>query len=333
MKAKQEKFRSFLFSFLVLTTVSCSAPNFDITTLQGRRAIINEVHKRLSSGLCDSAIDLIEPLYNSAYSDNEIRLVRASAHGCRAGINYFDLLNELLQNSGSLTVNGGLWTFLTEYFYNSTQTVLEDRYRSGWFGTDALMAILNSGVVIPTAYQINASTNNKGSILVEHRTNESNLYLIFISMAVVGATQGRYGDPDTTTYQKNADLSWISTSLMDTEGCAYSSGIVNMLDGINEASDFVGPMISSTLSEIGTAFTAAINQACDLGCQGLNPDLTASGDANCTFAAGECTPCPNLLRYRFSCADTTTSYQSSCAASGVVRYINDDPLGNGWPDA
>ncbi len=330
MKAEIKKRKSsFPFLFLVLVTVSCSASNFDISTVSGRRSIIAEVHSLLTRGLCDAAIDTIEPLYESIYTNNEIRLVRASAHGCKAGINYFDLLNGLVQNSSTLIIGGGLWTFLTQYFYHSTQRTVEDRFRSGWFATDSLFAILNTGVVVPAAFQVNTSTNNVGSVLVQHRTNESNLYLIFISMAVIGATQSRYGDPDTTNYRKNQDLSWISTTLMETEGCAYAASIVNMLDGINEASNFIGPLIRTALSGIGTAFTSQINQACDLGCRGLNPDLTASGDASCTYAAGACTPCLDLLRNRNICSTDT---QASCAASGIVRYINDDPLGNGWPN-
>jgi len=260
-----------------------------------------------------------------------VRLIRASAHGCKAGINYFDLINELNLNSGSLSTNGGFWSFVTEYFFNNDQDILEDQFRSGWFATDALHAILRSGVVIPVEYQVNTDTTNVGSVLVQHRTNDSNLYLIFASMAVIGATQGRYGDPDTGTFEKNQPLTWTSTDAMTTDGCAYAASIVNMLDGLGEASEFTGPLVQSTLEQIVTAFEPAINQACDLGCRGLEEDgVTPSGDAACTEAAGVCTPCPEILRNRFSCE---TSTRASCAATGIIRYINNDPLGNGWQDA
>ncbi len=325
---RQTNLRKFPWLGLVLLCLAgCSAPGFDITTEAGRRAIINEVDRLITAGRCDAAVDLIEPLYASSYSNNEIRFSRASAHGCRSGIDYWDLVSEILDNASTLTVGGGLWAFLAEYFYNSTATNLNNQMHSSWFATDAVQAILRPGVILPTDLKINASTNNVGSLWPQHHTDEANFYLIFVSMAAIGATQDVYGNPSTTTWTKGNDLPWITTDLMTTDGCAYASGIVNMLDGINEASSFTNSTFSSSLTSIYTAFSTAINDACDLGCQGLDPLGAATGDANCTYAAGECTPCVEKLRNRDNCAADT---QTNCAATGIVRYINSDPLGNGW---
>ena len=319
--------RVYFYTFVIFSIFfsGCGVPEMDGGDPAGKQSIIDGTNLLLTGENCDAAVDLIEPLYNSSNTDNEVRLVRASAHGCQAGINYFNVLNALQGGSSSLS-GSGLWELLAQTFPSS---IGDSAMESSWFSQDALFATLNSGVVVPEIYQMNAGSYNVGSLQRQDRTSESSAYLVFAAMAAIGTTQNRFGDPDLTTFQKTQDLPWDSHDNMDESGCAYAGSIVNMLDGIAGISGIVSGATATALDNITTTFDTVITLACAFGCEGRAPDGTPGLDASCTFAASECTPCPLIMKNRTTCMD---SQLSRCAAAGVVRFINDDPNGFGWQD-
>ncbi len=313
--------RNLSLSFLILIASACTSPAFDPTTDVGRKAILEQVDFLLASEQCDAAIDIIGPLYNSIYTDNVIRMSYASAHACKAQLNYFEMVNSISTDPDAFT-GARLWQTLTQFFPSSTG---DDRMEATWLAIDALQATLGTGAVVPSLYQVNAESLNVGSLQSGDRTDDSNAYLMFVTMAGIGATQNRYGNPDDDGL-KQQDLPWSTYDLMDEFGCAYAGSIVNMLDGIDSASTTIDGDVGQTLADIYDLFGAAIDNACSLGCQGLDAG-GAAFDADCGFTATDCATCPLEIRNREICL---ANDKARCAATGVVRYINDDPAGNGW---
>ena len=80
--------------------MSCGQDYKDISSEEGRRYVLDETNKFLTSGLCQQSKDILSPLYNSAYVDNEIRITYAAVYACFGGFNFPKLVGALI-NAGS----------------------------------------------------------------------------------------------------------------------------------------------------------------------------------------------------------------------------------------
>lgn len=302
--------------------VSGCSLSFDLTNEAGRAAIVRAAKNALTGGDCTTAIQLIEPLYNSSYVTNEIRLVRASAHGCAAGVNFLQLAMDLANSSG---LSGAqFFKNMTQYFPSTLGS--DSAFESGMLAIDALQAAIIPGRTVNSIYAINSGTFNVGSLLTGDRIPDANFYLLFIGMSQMGAAQNRYGAPD-ATYQKTVDLPWRTSATVTTDGCAYASGLVNMADAMSVSANYATGALATTLSQLGAGFTALADASCNLGCMGLEITLASANDPPCAYANNVCNPCPTTLRTRTGCQ---SDIKAACAAAGIVRVINDDPV-NGWP--
>lgn len=299
---------------VAMAFASCSAPRYEVGTVEGKAAILDATNVFLSSGDCEGALSTIENLYSSRYTDNEVRLIRASAHGCNAGINLFKLLGDLGDNDLGPPE---FWNTMAKLFPSETT---DSRAESAMFATDALMAALKSGTVVPTDAKVNSETRNPGSVFAEDRVDDSNFYMIFVSMALIGTLENRYGSPDSTSFNKGNALPWEDPADVDEDGCAFVGAIMNLLDSAGQLNlgEGIALAISSSVGEIEDN---VVSLGCELGCQ--NPV--------CGFAAGECTPCPTLIRNRKGCDFNGDNDQkkAACAASGIVYVLNND-TSFGW---
>lgn len=321
--------------FFYALFIGCSPAGLeDISNANSRRAVIEEVNRLLTQSNCDEAIRLITPLYDSKYSDNEIRMTWASAHACRAGLEYIEFLL-FLQNNTLCTIGNcnGLWTGLTKHFYQGdlssaqTRSDLTQAMYATWFSIEGLQATLSPGVVVPDHLQVNPGTNNVGSVLTAHRTDDANLYLLFVSMAEIGVTQNLYGQtqarPFQSNYLKTVYLPWINSGSIDQAGCAYASAILNMVDTAEVA--------SATLDlSFDTNIITALDAACVAKC------TTGTAFGGCGLSTAVCgSGCSVNLRNRYTCnGDPQTGVVADavaeCSARAVVDFVNNSAA-FGWP--
>jgi hypothetical protein len=321
---------NFLSSAILVSAllVGCGEPKVDCNTPEGRAAIIDSVNTALSSSDCTTAIENIEAAYSSGCSNNEIRLARASAYGCAANINFFKLLGDLSTEGIS---SGGLWKTFAKLFHSSTQ---DSRAEAGWYASDALMAVLESGIVLAPTNKLSFDGNNIASTRTTDRTDVANLYLMLTSMATLGASQNRYSAPDLSTYSPTQVLGyttakptgWASAANMTLEGCAYASSVLNLFDTMTEISGILPTSLSSSVSSVSGTYSAALDLVCEAGCAGTGV-YAATG---CALPAGTCTPCPTSLRHRSACAlGGSVTDPANCAAAGIAIMINTDAT-LGW---
>lgn len=289
---------------------ACTEPSYDSTNPLANgleiSSVIEQVNVDLSTANCSDALYQISPLYNSANSNNQIRLATASAYGCDAKINLFNVVNDFSNFKGNLA-GSGFFEFLVEEFPSVANP--DDKVpQSAEDGTDAAMATLNNGTVLVTDYTINSTTYNPGSLLYTDRVNDANAFLTFLSMSLIGSLLNRYGDP-TANHHKSVALPWTSAATTPGDGCALASALLNFDDGIVYISAASPPNIQSTYNSIQSFFGPALQKACTEGC---------------TFCGGSvsCTTCPTTLRSRASCTGSTTDV-NSCAAAGLVSFVND----------
>lgn len=321
---------------VLLVGFSCSAPRLDFNTDEGKQAILDQVDIFLTDEKCEEAIELIEPLYQSNRTDDNVRYARAAAYGCVAKVNYFKNVGELA--SGNIT-GAALWATITQ-MYNSEEIGSPDlrniaydkQAEAGFQAMDALMAVLEPGAVVPSGAQINWSSSNPGSLIYSDRADDANGFAVFVAMASLGALNNRFGSPD-TSYQKTGNLPWETTATMDDVGCGYAGQVLNMLDGAAAMADSASGSVQTILNTVKT-FQTFIDYACLHGC--LNSNIAASGltfDMDTGSTATSCaTTCPIELRERSGCDDnaergTGTANVNKGAAAGIVRWMNMDPLG------
>lgn len=341
--------RFFLFFALLIFVFSCSAPKYDTTSLTGRSALIYNTNRALSLEDCTTALANIEALYNYSSDitgvkpDNEIRMARAAAHACVAGAsNFFKMVGDVVANS-ALLAGAGFWKLGPKMFLTSDTDTLDKRITSSGFSTDALMATVLPGSVMSGSHIINSTTANPGTLIASDREVDANIELIFVSLATMGAIELRYGDADLIDYTQGKLLGsttanpagWADATKVTGIGCQYASAIVNLLDAIAETKNYVSASMKTNLELIETTFGAQMELACQAGCQGAAGTLNLLNYAvtGCNLSADECSggstrKCLLALRNRDACTGEITN-AASCAAAGIIHYVNDDPF-VGW---
>lgn len=312
----------FLSLFLFQFFSACSEDTFEPGSDLENQAIIDQVNLYVNSGECAKAIELIEPLYHSEHSNDSVRVARASAHLCRSGLSsYFDFLNNVIENplcSGSNC--NAIWTTPTGYFTlsggltDANTLLFTQRKESALYAIDALQAVFEEGVVVPETYKINAGSYNIGSLRVEDRTDEANLFIFTAAMSAIGAIHNLFGQtsalPFTSNYYKRVELPWTDYADMDSDGCDYSSAVMNLIDVSEELTDILDTGVSSDIF-------STLDTACATYCT-----------VTCGFTAAECgTECSIKLRNRDSCLSDEIA---QCHAAALVDFINTE-ANYGWP--
>ena len=304
---------------------SCGNPATDGSSALSKQAQIDAANIALTQGDCKTANVAISPVYNSANTDDNVRMIMASVFGCSAGINLIGLVSSIAQNS-SLLSGSGFWGLLAELFPSTTADVVPE---SGEYATDALFADIYPGQVVSVANTTNATTYNPGSVIAANRIPDANTYLVFVSMAVIGGFENRYGLPN-SSYKKTQAFTWekATSSGMNGDGCGLAASVLNFFDGIEAVStNLSGNSLTSNLNTVYSAFNAALNAACVYGCMGTPSLYNAAFSSGCSFSAAQCgTTCPLTLRFRGNCTAQTTD-MNSCAAAGIIDFLNNSPLG------
>lgn len=313
----------------ILWLTGCGAPTPDPTSADGIQQILDGVDVDLTNQDCTGALNLILPVYNSANTSNAVRMETAAAYGCSAGINFFGLTQSLTSNISQLTPPY-FWALMVQFF--PSQSGQDHKMEAAFYGTDALQAVLNSGVIILPADEVNAGTNNVGSVFPSDRTLNSNLYLMYMAMAAIGTAESRYGTNNggATTARANL-LPWTTAAAVDANGCALAASVLNFLDAFGAAGSVLPGTVSTAFGDVQSELLAGLGDACSYGCNNTvpadpinNPNHTWVSAA--CAAASPCSTCPNTLRDRSSCTGQASDV-NSCAAAGLINFINSSALG------
>ena len=319
---------------------------------EDKAAIIDATNLALTRGDCTTALINIEPLYSSNQTDNQVRMLRASANGCFLGIEFFGLLASIASEP---LAAAGFWTTTAKLFYSDDLNLLDKRVTAGGAAADALMSVIAPGTIVPLPQRVDNDGNglNVGSVIASDRTVDANLYLIMTSMATISALQNRYSETDPTTFVQGQVLGFtaarpagwaLPTNYVTEEGCEFAASVLNFVDAVDEiTANSASGGAAQALAAMNTGLKAQLHDACESGCQANAVGTMAIPGAllfptGCAFPAGSCSgsathPCPDALRDRSRCSPVATDVET-CAAAGIATFINDD-AGNthfGWAD-
>jgi hypothetical protein len=285
----------------------CTIRTSDGLDEDAKEQALDAVEAALSVGDCVTALDAILPFYDSESSDNSVRLATASSYGCAATVNLLEILDGLATFSGNLG-GSGFWEFLAKQFPSTTTPVDDKIPQAAMNATDALMATLEPGTILVPSATINSTSNNPGSLIVSDRVIDSNSYLTFVSMALMGSLESRYGVPDASFHQ-TVDLPWTTATDVTVDGCAFAAALLNFNDGIASIQASSPANIAAIYGTISSFLGTILDAGCNFGCT-----VICGG-------AVTCTTCPMTLRDRNSCTSLNTDV-NSCATAGLITAIN-----------
>jgi hypothetical protein len=263
--------------------------------------MINEVENALTRGDCTTALIHSTRLYESQYTDNRIRMLYVSSQGCRAGINMYQVYEELLSLSSANPIG--------EFVRIFPSSTTDSKLQSTWAAVDALQTVMLPGAVVATADRTAPNSFNRGSVLTQDLTEDARIYGFFLSMALLGASGNRFGNPS-PTYGQGIDYTWTTKVLVqaDTTGtaCSLATGLLLFLDS---AQFIQSKLPSSSASAVGAAL-------------GVLNAVTTFGDAKCLLAIGSasvCSAAKQRLLYRGACEETDAA---AAYAAGLIEGLN-----------
>jgi hypothetical protein len=229
----------------------------------------------------------------------------ASAYACAAGVKMLSVLGDMIA-SGDLA-GSGFWEFLAAEFPSTTDPTDDKKPQAAMLGIDAAMSVLNPGAILIPDYMVFLKTANPGSLIADDRSSDANSVMTFVSMALIGTLQNRYGNPS-SNHHKTTDLPWVTAIDTKGTGCAFAAGILNFYDSLTYLKTVASGSAASTYASIQGSLSSALTTGCTRGC---------------TFCGGavSCTSCPTTLRDRSSCTGETTD-ENSCAAAGLTNVVN-----------
>ena len=326
----------------------CGSTDPGLADLQGRQGILDSARISLSAGKCDDAIETLEPLYESEYSDNDTRELYASAKACKAGMdNFLGQILLVVENAADLVGPGGLWRAAIVMYNDEDPEVAEDQFTTLFDASDALKAMIPDRDVVSLPNRLNFDSPNPASLLATDRIDNSNFFQIFVSLGLLGYLESRYGAPDFSDFSRGQilgqqgatdTLGWRDADNIDEAACGFAGEAVTLIDSILATADTLPDSVGDTLGSVASLYGSILDTACDYGCRGYNdlvplPGLTLTDFSvtGCTFTDQRCQgdgtrPCLAQLRDRKFCAtrDDTTDLDDAarCAAAGVATLVS-----------
>lgn len=235
------RYAKFFPIFLML--ISACGSRMDISTTRGRQAILDSANMYLSNGDCQSAVDVLAPLYGSAYVTDEVRVVQASAQACFSGFQMLVLLSNLTSLSS---------------FYKAIAATVPNT--------------LNDGKITALYNAIDVLTISGAHLSAGQRSKQLNNFMVFLGMATAGAIQTAYGLADA---QGNKTVAFRyqqaggSVALSHVDACAYAASLGFIVDSYNNSDLSSNTQANSAVTSLNTLCAAA-----GVNCASLNKDRT-----------------------------------------------------------
>lgn len=232
---KLKSISSVLFVLSMGVWIVCCAPDYkNISSANGRRAILEEADNFLSVGNCESAIEILTPLIQSSHADYEAYISWASAHACKGGINFPTLLAGL-KDIGT----GGIWG-----------TIVKANFSIGPQDGKVEALLDTNDILLRTAQPL-------GSTAASQRTSEANMMMVFTHLNLIGTIIGPLGQADRSTGLKSTSISGRGEA---SDECAVQIAFFYIKDSLAYVGG--GSAIESVSSKIDEACAALPGGIC-----------------------------------------------------------------------
>ena len=147
----------------------------------GRQGILDQAALFLNSGMCDQAIDVLRPLYQSQYVDNQVRMTLASAYACKAEFSFPTVIDAMK------TPGTDVYSTLSKALY----------------ATSLATAYIN----YPLAIQYVVETSSQSPALAAgYRPSDANLYMVLLQMGHLVTVMNDLGVTNRSTGKKTRTM-------------------------------------------------------------------------------------------------------------------------------
>lgn len=216
---------NFLLPLILLASLAACGNRFDLSKERGRQARIDEANFFLSQENCGAALEAVNPLYGSAYVDDEVRIITASAYACSGKFRLLSMASGIAGASNFFTgmVKGLSDGGGTANFYSATDIM----------------------------------TGNGVRLAAGLRSARENTFMVFLQMGVIASILKTYGAPDING-NKTVALIYTTASnpageMTNLDACALSASLAILSDS------FYGSSLNDADS---IALAAKMNSVC-----------------------------------------------------------------------
>ncbi len=202
--AKDGRSNRVVVAALLFASVFSSCGGYDsLDEETGRQAIMDQANLFLNSGMCDQAIDILRPLYQSKYVDNQVRMTLASAHACKAEFSFPSVLDAMK------TPGSDIYSTLSKALY--------------------VTSIATAYINYPLAIQLVRETSSQNSSLsAGYRPADANFYMILLQMGHLTTVMNELGITVRSTGKKTRTIT--SQSRSTTHKCKAQVAFATMAD-------------------------------------------------------------------------------------------------------
>jgi hypothetical protein len=191
--------------FVTFFLIAGCGDRLNVDTEHGRQAAIDEANYQLSVGNCDAALQAINPLYSSKYLTEEIVILTAAGHACKSKFSLISLVSHLSKVSST-------------YGNNTFSALAHSEFRAPVFGLYEAVDILTNNDNVKNALQRSVDRNN---------------YMIFLQLAIIGAIEATYGNPDPTT---GAQSTLLTGNISALDACGLEVALAHLYDSFAHSS-------------------------------------------------------------------------------------------------
>lgn len=203
---------------------SCAPDYRDLSTDNGRNAILEQADNLLTAGHCDEAIDILSPLVRSQYNNNDVLMKYSSAYGCKGGVSFTTLVGNLVNTGGQ-----DIWGVL-----------VRTNYSAG--ASDGKLVALDKAADI-----LRQTATPSGNLLASQRSVDANVFMIFVQANVIATTISPLGNANASTGKRQQA---ITNSAPVTDQCHVQVAFATINDSLIYASN------GSALSRLAAGMSA-----------------------------------------------------------------------------
>jgi len=246
-----------LLALLALPSLVSCGNRYDLSTERGRRARIDDANFFLSSGQCGSAAEAIDPLYNSIYVNDEVRIIKAATFACVARFSTLTFISNLSSEPNQFKA-----------VTKSLDSTPGDGARSAMYSA---VDILTQGGVAMTGAS---------------RSARENTFMVFVQFGVISSIFRNYGAP-AADGSKGTDLVYDVpvvtplTQMADVDACALAAAYSFITDSydfsdLNDStSQGAVDTMNGVCTGVGLPSCNQINRVRSL-CDGANAESSAA---------------------------------------------------------
>lgn len=192
------------------------------------QAAIDEANNFLTIGDCDSAINVLKPVYDSSSVNNDIRMTYSSAYACKGGLFMTSVISSLASASSDI------WSALVKSDYSSGSS-------------DGHLTNLNTASDV-----LRTTASSSPGFNASDRSNDANTFMIFLQAEIIGSVISPLGLANQSTGHKTQSIATAIANgqVTSSDECYVEVAVATIDDCLTYVS--AGTALGNVSNEVST---------------------------------------------------------------------------------